>query len=107
MNYPAGTLGVLMELYEAEGERFIDYLRSLQPQDWQARAEFAGRMVSIEEVLAHVVGSGLGYADDARKALHGTSTATPAAGEGDRFAQIRGMVRAMGEAVDGAWEKSE
>ena len=50
-----------MDLYNAEVERFVDYLCGLAPEQWQARAEFAGEMVTMDRILGHVVRSGLGW----------------------------------------------
>ena len=98
MNDSSSPLRVLMELYEAEVDRFIEYLGGLSPQDLQARAEFAGQVVSIEEILAHVERSGLGYAQDARSALHGASGAT-GVGEGEWIARLRSILPVMREAL--------
>src|SRR5262245_53002782 len=105
MTYPPGPLGVLMELYEAEVGEFLSYLRGLSREQRAASADFGGRVVTIEGILEHVVRAGVGYAQDARGAVQGEKRELAVAG--DRLEQIHSMVRLMGEAVDGAWDKSE
>jgi hypothetical protein len=107
MLYPPGVLGPYMELYEAEVDRFINYLRALDQNDLQAQATFAETTISIPKILTHVAHAGMAYAEDARGVIKGLEAKQKFTLNPDPIEAVLAIVPRMRDALDGAWDRTE